>query len=788
MSDRYDVKALRRHDDATVELRVCIVHPDVDDFPDTKNFALQLLLDALHEAPGPLGEAVSIDQGCDERWMLTNAARFVADVEIVEAAHWPRPPLKALPEDDGGGGAPGETPVAVYRISATSPSHVAHVRPDLVWQTAAYDMGEDGFPDAAREPAPADEPEKPAPHHPAPVPPPDLTVLTARKGQKLRAVLRRSSRVHELLTEAGVYVGALGFVHRETVKTLTPWLLRSLDDEAELVRRSAVRLVGDLGVSEGGEALLRIVESEQPPGLRLLAINALADLPELPAGGPRALARVLGAPPLTAHTQEEHDLAELPTAAATALAQRRPLAPELAPELTAALAREREAMGQVGVDAEQRAIYAQVKTPDWPVVHWLGEALANMGWPALPHLVAALADERSGVRVGVLQAVSQLLIREPEAARAHDAPLARAALLFEDLVKSPVVEVRANAAVALCTRDPRRTLACIGPLGEAAGQPGKWGVAMGVRLQAGRLLAALGDAALPAFWQVLEMRRSVWGRYFENTPLASLGVAARPLMEEALSRWMISRADMAVWSGLVGAPDAFQRLSELTGDPLARHALLARVGPDGLRAIRDLLDAPRADAAHVAWAIAGLGRAGDAADAGPLLARALAHPRAAVRAAAVRALAERGGDSSVTLLGQALGDPRRFVRAAAAGALCRFGEPAGAAALEALWPLDPELVAMTIDAHDAPCIGLRDRLLEALAHPKLASCAADALAAIAAASPPSDARARLVDAVKQTPGSASFRRAREAALAKRGLVPPIDDPFTSGPPAGWLGY
>jgi hypothetical protein len=76
--------------------------------------------------------------------------------------------------------------------------------------------------------------------------------------------------------------------------------------------------------------------------------------------------------------------------------------------------------------------------------------------------------------------VSQLLIREPETARAHDTQLSRATGIFEELVHSPVVEVRANAAVALCTCDPRRTLACIGPLGEAVAQ-GNWGVAVGLR-------------------------------------------------------------------------------------------------------------------------------------------------------------------------------------------------------------------------------------------------------------------------------------------------------------------
>jgi HEAT repeat protein len=789
MSDLYDVKALKRNK-ATVELRVRIVHPDVDDFPDTKNFALQLLLDALYEAPGPLRKAVSSDQRCDETWMLTNATRFVAEVDLIAAENWPRPALKALPDDDGSG-APREDPVVVYRIRATSPSHVAHIRRDLVWQTAAYDMGEDGFPDDA-EPAPekptADEPEKPPRLYGPPGAPPDLTVLTARNGQKLRAVLRRFDRVHDLLKEAGVYASVLGFVHRESVQTLTPWLLRFVEDEAEVVRRSAVWLLGDLGASEGGEALIRIVESNQVPGLRLLAIRALADLPELPAGGPRALARVVGAPEVfSPRNQAEHDLAELPTAAATALARQHPLAPEIAPELIAALGRQREAMGQVGVNSDNRAIYSMVKTPDWPVVHWLGSALSNMGWSALPRLTEALADERTGVRVGVLQALSQLMIREPDAARAHDAQLARATVLFEQLVKSPVVEVRANAAVALCTRDPGRTHAFIGPLGEAIAQ-GNWGAAVGIRLQAGRLLAALGDAALPAFWQMLEMRKSVWGRYFENTPLVSLGIAARPLMEEALARGTIARADMAVWSALVGAPDAFQRLADVGADSRVRHGLLARAGQEGLQAIRALLDDPRADINHIASAIEGLGRAGDAADAEPLLARALAHPRYAVRARAVRALAERGGSSSRALLKQALDDSRRFIRASAAGALCRLGEPAGAAALEALWAQDPERVEMTIADHKAPCVGLCDRLLEALAHPQLATGAANALAAIAGTLPPSDTRARIVDAIQRAPGSAYFRRTRETALAENGLVPPFEDPFTSGSPPGWLGY
>jgi hypothetical protein len=777
-TDRYQVRALRC-DGATVELRVSIVNPNVDDFLDTKNFALQLLLDAPDEPASALHDAIAVDHRSDEPWMLMNAERFVESVELVAAENWPAPGLNALADDDAGTSKIAETPAATYRIRATSPTVVAHISDGQVWESVAYDMGEDGIVDSWAAPAAAaadDEgpPEKPAPGYPAPVPPPDLSALTARKGQKLRAILRRPRhRARELLEEAGVYVpSSLGFVHRQTVDALAPCLLGFVDDEAEVVRDNSLWLIGDLGVGDAADALLRIVDAAPSLRVRGLAMETLAALPELPAHAASVLARAL-APPAA----DDNERDALRVAAATALARWPHASPELAPALVAALAGERTAMVSEGEVSRRGRI------PDWPVVHWLGVALANLGWDALPQITDGLADARPGVLVGVTSALARLARRTPDAApRALGAPVVAR---LEELVASDNLPVRANAAVALATCAPERTRDLVDALAEAVGAD-PWSVATPLRVHARGLLAALGDDALPAFWRTLDKRQNLWGRHFEAAPvppLGPLGPAALPLVARDLASSTISPHEAAVWSALLGAPDAFDGVAKLVG-VWPRCTLFARTGARGLRAIHALLHDPRAEAAEVATAVGGLGWAGvAAADAEPLLAAALGHRRHDVRLAAVRALGSRAPSPGVVgLAGRALADRRRSVRASAAAPLCRLGEQRGAAELEVLWPQDPALVASAVDAFDAPAEGLLDRLREALAHPKLASVSAAALAAIAAALPNADARrARIVEAVRQVCGARDFRARCLEALARRGLVPPLEDPLAPAP-------
>jgi hypothetical protein len=142
MSETYEIKALSKKGD-TLELNVTIVHPDIDELPDAKNFALQLLLDAGNRE-GPLTKEISNDQRFDEKWMKQNAHRFIKAVKILSKKNHPRGGLSALQDDDGGD-EPAEEPqpTAVYRVKVVNEKHIAKIKPNSKWDTASYDYGPD---------------------------------------------------------------------------------------------------------------------------------------------------------------------------------------------------------------------------------------------------------------------------------------------------------------------------------------------------------------------------------------------------------------------------------------------------------------------------------------------------------------------------------------------------------------------------------------------------------------------------------------------------------------------
>jgi hypothetical protein len=145
MSESYHLKTLSKQDD-TVELDVTIVHPDFDEFPETKNFALQLLVDA-GDRKGVLNEEISMDQRLDEKWLQQNGHRFIKSVKILSKKNHPRGGLGELRDDAGGEELePEPDPQAVYSIQVVNLAYLAKIKPGLEWDTAAYDVGRDAPP------------------------------------------------------------------------------------------------------------------------------------------------------------------------------------------------------------------------------------------------------------------------------------------------------------------------------------------------------------------------------------------------------------------------------------------------------------------------------------------------------------------------------------------------------------------------------------------------------------------------------------------------------------------
>jgi hypothetical protein len=129
---------------ATLEVR--IVHPDIFVLPTSLTFALQLLVDPIHDwllgddlKASPLVPEVSVKQILNERWVRGNARRFVASLELLSTAHYPPPGYEDPEYEDFWDGD--DRPGGLYRLTATHEKWLAHLTPGMGWETTSYDMG-----------------------------------------------------------------------------------------------------------------------------------------------------------------------------------------------------------------------------------------------------------------------------------------------------------------------------------------------------------------------------------------------------------------------------------------------------------------------------------------------------------------------------------------------------------------------------------------------------------------------------------------------------------------------
>jgi HEAT repeat protein len=567
---------------------------------------------------------------------------------------------------------------------------------------------------------------------------PELGWLVGTGSKKLRTLLRKpdQSKIHELLRQAKVFgAGHMPVVHPRTVRTLAPPLIAALDDTAEIVRANAAWLLGEFGAPEACEPLARVAAGDVSVNVRSRAVEALGWL--VPPGAE-------GVPPLVAalvHSGDDVADSELRRTAARALARYGALDAELAPALLRALELE---LARVGYQGDQRI---SAMAPDWELAQLLSSAIAGIETAVLPALTAALASPRVGVRGVAVMALCRLIWRgEPGVAPDDLRPR------LEGLLTDRAEPVRAHAAVALAALYPARSTQWLEALGEALTTQL---MSATVRAQLMAIVRALGAAAMPLFPRMLAERTHYGGQHMRRMLLAALGLPARDLMAAAVERGEISPAEMAVWLAQVGAPDAFDHLSDVDPDDsgeateanMFRHRLLARTGPRGVATVRELLADPHADY-HLA-------------------------------VNAIRGLRAARADDREALLGLGLAAPSPKVRAMAAGLALAFGNPEGVAELERQWPADADLVIDAIATMKAPATAFVDRLLEVVEGYEYRYGALDALAVVAAALPNGPRRTRAFGALARAFGSRGSRREADDALARAGIRRGLEDPHAA---------
>ncbi len=170
MSNLWQVQVVDVNDDE-IRVRVQVIHPDVGEFPTSKDFALRVLADMAFsfDAKGtyivaaPLGAGIGSKGYWDEKFMQQNVDRFIASVSIFDIENAPfnenavRQRINKQLQDKGIDSQndeawqvafndawnefwrmPSNLPSATYTIKVTDTGWITHLSKGMQWDTSAY--------------------------------------------------------------------------------------------------------------------------------------------------------------------------------------------------------------------------------------------------------------------------------------------------------------------------------------------------------------------------------------------------------------------------------------------------------------------------------------------------------------------------------------------------------------------------------------------------------------------------------------------------------------------------
>ena len=143
-SDLYGIRVLAK-EASTVTLKVFLVYYDWDHIPESKDFFLSVLWDEADTrfgGGGPLGDAITVPEICDEQFRLYHADAYVAKVEQIGSANYPITHKEKLStfyyERDGKWENEDKLAQVDFRITVTDPKWIEHLQPGMSWGTTSY--------------------------------------------------------------------------------------------------------------------------------------------------------------------------------------------------------------------------------------------------------------------------------------------------------------------------------------------------------------------------------------------------------------------------------------------------------------------------------------------------------------------------------------------------------------------------------------------------------------------------------------------------------------------------
>jgi hypothetical protein len=120
MSAFYSVEVVEI-DNVFLRLKLRIINRDKRDFIEEENVAFQLILEPIFsdcDFTSPLGKNVSLDRLGDEIWIVENADKYIASVQLE---------VKGDQQ-------------AEMLIEVTDPQWIAHLQKGMNWESSVYDM------------------------------------------------------------------------------------------------------------------------------------------------------------------------------------------------------------------------------------------------------------------------------------------------------------------------------------------------------------------------------------------------------------------------------------------------------------------------------------------------------------------------------------------------------------------------------------------------------------------------------------------------------------------------
>ncbi|MGM9509921.1 hypothetical protein ACS5NO_19465 [Larkinella sp. GY13] len=140
----FQIKAISKVE-KVVRVRIWIINPDVQYFPERVGFGLQLLWDALEDTqftPYPLAEAVNEREITDVNWLAREAENYVDQFTYVSFERFPVPEsIENLRDKDYNDfwDDLGKVPGATADILLTDSKWARHIQENKVWKSYAFD-------------------------------------------------------------------------------------------------------------------------------------------------------------------------------------------------------------------------------------------------------------------------------------------------------------------------------------------------------------------------------------------------------------------------------------------------------------------------------------------------------------------------------------------------------------------------------------------------------------------------------------------------------------------------